>query len=82
MASSNFSGVIQINDLDDFIGPGLECIKPIPITKKPAVKTSKIKITTEENPAGDEHRSEELVTTKKAAKVNAYFVIFGERVYL
>jgi hypothetical protein len=22
MASSNFSGIIQINDLDDFIGPG------------------------------------------------------------
>ena len=27
--SSGYSGIVQLNDLDDFIGPGQECIKPI-----------------------------------------------------
>ena len=44
----NFSNVIQVNDLDDFIGPGTECIKPIPTkTKKSSPGISKIKISAE-----------------------------------
>lgn len=33
MASSRFSGVLQLTDLDDYIGPSQECIKPIPVEK-------------------------------------------------
>lgn len=46
--SSRFSGALQLTDLDDFIGPGQECIKPVQIEKppnKPRLGTgSKIKI--------------------------------------
>ena len=28
---SGFSGVLQLTDLDDFIGPGQECIKPVKV---------------------------------------------------
>lgn len=45
MASSRFSGVLQLTDLDDFIGPSAECIKPIPMEKTKVRGTgSKIKI--------------------------------------
>lgn len=30
-----FSGVLRLTDLDDFIGPSQECIKPVPSAKKP-----------------------------------------------
>jgi iron only hydrogenase large subunit-like protein len=45
----NFSNIIQVNDLDDFIGPGTECIKPIPTSSKNKTSTgaSKIRISTE-----------------------------------
>ena len=36
-----FSGVVQLTDLDDFITPSQECIKPVQIDKKPVDKTSK-----------------------------------------
>ena len=42
-----FSGVVQLTDLDDFITPSQECIKPVQIDKKTekASKTgAKIKI--------------------------------------
>ena len=29
-----FSGIVQLTDLDDFIAPGQECIKPVKIEKK------------------------------------------------
>jgi hypothetical protein len=35
---SKFSGVLQLTDLDDFITPSQECIKPVKVDKKPAVK--------------------------------------------
>ena len=42
---SKFSGVLQITDLDDFIGPGQECVKPVKVEKKVATsKGAKIKI--------------------------------------
>ncbi|KAL1453648.1 hypothetical protein WDU94_009974 [Cyamophila willieti] len=45
MASSRFSGVLQLTDLDDFIGPGAECIKPVPTADKTSRGTgAKIKI--------------------------------------
>jgi iron only hydrogenase large subunit-like protein len=40
-----FSGVLQLTDLDDFITPSQECIKPVKIEKKVATsKGAKIKI--------------------------------------
>lgn len=36
-----FSGTVRIGDLDDFIGPGLECTKPVPIGK---TKKGKVEI--------------------------------------
>nr|CAG4645500.1 EOG090X05AC [Lynceus sp. MCZ IZ 141354] len=33
MASANFSGVLQLTDLDDFITPSQECIKPVKVEK-------------------------------------------------
>lgn len=42
---SNFSGVLQITDLDDFITPSQECVKPVQVEKKVATsKGAKIKI--------------------------------------
>ena len=41
--SSKFSGVIQLNDLDDFIGPGQECVKPVKVDKN-LKKLGKIEI--------------------------------------
>lgn len=34
-----FSGILQLTDLDDFIAPSQECIKPVQVEKK--VPTSK-----------------------------------------
>jgi len=42
---SKFSGVLQITDIDDFITPSQECIKPVQVEKKVATsKGAKIKI--------------------------------------
>ncbi|KAL5267860.1 hypothetical protein ACHWQZ_G004788 [Mnemiopsis leidyi] len=30
---NNFSGALRLTDLNDFIGPSQECIKPVPVTK-------------------------------------------------
>jgi hypothetical protein len=35
---SKFSGVLQLTDLDDFITPSQECIKPVKVDKKPVAK--------------------------------------------
>ena len=40
-----FSGIVQLTDLDDFITPSQECIKPVEIPKKvSSTKGAKIKI--------------------------------------
>ncbi|XP_030068667.1 cytosolic iron-sulfur assembly component 3 [Microcaecilia unicolor] len=44
MAASPFSGVLQLTDLDDFIGPSQDCIKPIKVEKKTGKAAAKIKI--------------------------------------
>lgn len=36
MSSVGYSGIVQLNDLDDFIGPGQECIKPVKSDKPKA----------------------------------------------
>jgi hypothetical protein len=42
---SGFSGMLQLTDLDDFIGPGQECIKPVKVEKRVTTsKGAKIKI--------------------------------------
>ncbi|XP_060028680.1 cytosolic iron-sulfur assembly component 3 isoform X3 [Erinaceus europaeus] len=33
--ASPFSGTLQLTDLDDFIGPSQECIKPVKVDRKP-----------------------------------------------
>ena len=35
---SQFSGALRLTDLDDFIAPSQECIKPVQVDKKPTVK--------------------------------------------
>ncbi|XP_043944882.1 cytosolic iron-sulfur assembly component 3 [Protopterus annectens] len=42
--ASRFSGVLQLTDLDDFIAPSQECIKPIKVEKKSGKSAAKIKI--------------------------------------
>lgn len=41
-----FSGVLQLTDLDDFIAPSQECIKPVKVEKKAQGKrgASRIKV--------------------------------------
>ena len=36
-----FSGVLQLTDLDDFITPSQECIKPVKVEKKVATSKGK-----------------------------------------
>ena len=38
---SNFSGLLQITDLNDFITPSQECTKPVKIDKSNAPKSVK-----------------------------------------
>ncbi|XP_008047579.1 cytosolic Fe-S cluster assembly factor NARFL [Carlito syrichta] len=42
--ASPFSGVLQLTDLDDFIGPSQECIKPVKVEKRPGSSVTKIHI--------------------------------------
>ncbi|KAL2101110.1 hypothetical protein ACEWY4_002871 [Coilia grayii] len=42
--ASHFSGVLQLTDLDDFITPSQECVKPIKVEKKHGRSLAKIQI--------------------------------------
>ncbi|KAL7378004.1 hypothetical protein ABVT39_007276 [Epinephelus coioides] len=42
--ASQFSGVLQLTDLDDFITPSQECIKPVKVEKKQGKSVAKIQI--------------------------------------
>ncbi|XDV13666.1 hypothetical protein PO909_002033 [Leuciscus waleckii] len=42
--SSHFSGVLQLTDLDDFITPSQECVKPVKVEKKQGRSVAKIQI--------------------------------------
>ena len=46
---SKFSGVLQLTDLDDFITPSQECIKPVKVEKKPVKGKPGLKIQIEED---------------------------------
>lgn len=46
---SHFSGALQLTDLDDFITPSQECIKPVKIDKQPTTKSGRAKITIQED---------------------------------
>nr|XP_029502031.1 cytosolic Fe-S cluster assembly factor narfl-like isoform X1 [Oncorhynchus nerka] len=41
---SQFSGVLQLTDLDDFITPSQECVKPVKLEKKQGRSVAKIQI--------------------------------------
>ncbi|KAK0153121.1 Cytosolic Fe-S cluster assembly factor NARFL [Merluccius polli] len=42
--ASHFSGVLKLTDLDDFITPSQECVKPVKLEKKPGQSVTKIQI--------------------------------------
>nr|XP_057905019.1 cytosolic Fe-S cluster assembly factor narfl [Doryrhamphus excisus] len=42
--ASHFSGVLQLTDLDDFITPSQECVKPVKVEKKTGKSVAKIQI--------------------------------------
>ncbi|KAM9345781.1 cytosolic Fe-S cluster assembly factor narfl [Symphorus nematophorus] len=42
--ASQFSGVLQLTDLDDFITPSQECVKPVKVEKKQGKSVAKIQI--------------------------------------
>ncbi|KAK7940326.1 hypothetical protein WMY93_003652 [Mugilogobius chulae] len=42
--ASHFSGVLQLTDLDDFITPSQECVKPVKVEKKSGKSVAKIQI--------------------------------------
>ncbi|XP_076853387.1 cytosolic Fe-S cluster assembly factor narfl [Brachyhypopomus gauderio] len=42
--ASNFSGVLRLTDLDDFITPSQECVKPVKVEKKQGRSVAKIQI--------------------------------------
>ena len=64
-----FSGIVQLSDLDDFITPSQECIKPVKVEKKVTKnKGAKIKIETdgsylEELPDGSTKKLEKAKIT-------------------
>ncbi|KAK3782930.1 hypothetical protein RRG08_016309 [Elysia crispata] len=65
--ASHFSGALQLTDLDDFITPSQECIKPVKIERKPG-KVGKIRIEddgsyTEIDQTGSETRLEKAKIT-------------------
>ena len=67
---SKFSGVLQLTDLDDFITPSQECIKPVKVEKK--VTSSKgAKIQIEED--GSYVEENDLGQKKKLEKVKYVF---------
>ncbi|XP_036395340.1 cytosolic Fe-S cluster assembly factor narfl isoform X1 [Megalops cyprinoides] len=42
--ASHFSGILQLTDLDDFITPSQECVKPVKVEKKQGKSVAKIQI--------------------------------------
>ncbi|XP_053813244.1 cytosolic iron-sulfur assembly component 3 isoform X1 [Vidua chalybeata] len=42
--AARFSGVLQLTELDDFIAPSQECIKPVKVDKKPGKAAARIRI--------------------------------------
>ncbi|NWR11104.1 NARFL factor, partial [Paradoxornis webbianus] len=42
--AARFSGVLQLTELDDFIAPSQECIKPVPVERKAGKAAARIRI--------------------------------------
>ncbi|XP_037360508.1 cytosolic iron-sulfur assembly component 3 [Talpa occidentalis] len=42
--ASPFSGALQLTDLDDFLGPSQDCVKPVKVEKGPAGGAARIRI--------------------------------------
>ncbi|XP_057717658.1 cytosolic Fe-S cluster assembly factor narfl isoform X2 [Corythoichthys intestinalis] len=66
--ASVFSGVLQLTDLDDFITPSQECIKPVKVEKKQGKSVAKIQIEddgsyVQVNPAGEKEKLEKAKIT-------------------
>ncbi|XP_019737041.1 cytosolic Fe-S cluster assembly factor narfl [Hippocampus comes] len=66
--ASVFSGVLQLTDLDDFITPSQECVKPVKIEKKQGKSVAKIQIEDDGtyvqiNPAGQKQKLEKAKIT-------------------
>nr|CAG4650122.1 EOG090X05AC [Sida crystallina] len=64
--TSKFSSVLQLTDLDDFITPSQECIKPVKVEKSQGVSSGSAKIR-----IGDETNSRtQVIDTSKLPKAN------------
>lgn len=70
MASSRFSGILQLTDLDDFIGPSAECIKPVPIEKSTRVSGTGSKIKIESDGAYVELKPDGAVEKLKKVEIS------------
>ncbi|XP_049623934.1 cytosolic iron-sulfur assembly component 3 isoform X4 [Suncus etruscus] len=42
--ASPFSGALRLTDLDDFLGPSQECIKPVQVDRRPGTSSTKIHV--------------------------------------
>ena len=70
---SNFSSALRLTDLNDFITPSQECIKPVEIKKKPERKgLSKIQIANDGDYMEVDNRTGKATKLKKA-EVNFNF---------
>ena len=70
---SHFSGVLQLTDLDDFITPSQECIKPVKVEKKVAGSRGGAKIQIEED--GSYIEENDMGVKKKLEKVSALLYV-------
>jgi iron only hydrogenase large subunit-like protein len=61
---SQWSGVLKLTDLDDFISPGQECVKPVELEK--STRHSEIRISTNEEGEYIEIEGEEVKKLQKA----------------
>lgn len=72
--ASKFSGALQLTDLDDFIGPSQECIKPTQVKKTEGVKVNKkrnkIKLTDDGSYAEINVSSNEPIKTLPKAEIS------------
>ena len=68
---SHFSGVLQLTDLDDFITPSQECIKPVKVEKKVGGGRGAAKIQIEDD--GSYIQENDLGEKKKLEKVYLVF---------
>ena len=82
---SKFSGVLQLTDLDDFITPSQECIKPVKVEKRVNSKAGvKIQIEDdgsyiEENALGEKKKLEKVMND---VKLFSYIPVYRRRFIL